>query len=164
MSSTLRFPKKFPAMNLRRCLSKVALMVSCLYTNLALATAPDFNIQRVEIYNSSLAVQDYIRYLYAGKVNGFSEAGISTGENLRVCGDGTITSEVLAEGEYPYDGAYSYLSFPICRNDGSANDPFASLITRCDMIRTRCGRYCHSIRANCKVVTAEPFKFIFSTR
>ena len=143
---------------------KAVLSVLSMYANIVSAAAPDPNVQRVEIYNSLLAVQDYIRYLYVGKVNGFPEAEIYSGENLRVCGEGVITSETLVEGEFPYDGAVSYLFFPVCRNDGRSNDPFANLITRCDMKRTRCGRYCHSIRATCKVVTAEVVKFLFSTR
>lgn len=160
----MRFTKKLSAMNVRRGFMKVVLAVLSVHTNLALAAAPDPNVQRVEIYNSLLAVQDYIGYLYVGKVSGFPEAKIYPGENLRVCGEGTITSEILVEGEYPYDGAFSYLSFPICRNDGTSNSPFANLITRCDMKRIRCGRYCHSIRATCKVVSTEPFQFLFSTR
>lgn len=137
---------------------KVILAVFILFANLALATESDRDVQRIEIYNSLLASQDYLGDLYSGLVPGFPEAEVYPRGNLRVCGEGIITSEILVEGEYSYDGAVSYLSFPVCLNDGISYYPFANLITRCDMKRTRCGRYCHSIRANCNVLSAELVK------
>ena len=137
---------------------KVILAVLILFATLALAAESDRDVQRIEIYNSLLVSQDYIGELYNGQVSGFPEAEIYPGGNLRVCGEGIITSETLVEGEYPYDGAISYLSFPLCLNDGISYYPFANLITRCDMKRIRCGRYCHSIRANCNVLSAELVK------
>ncbi len=137
---------------------KVIFAVLISLSNLAWAAEPDRDVQNIEINNSLLAVQDYIGNLYVSQVPGFPEAEIYPGGNLKVCGEGIITSEALVEGEYPYDGAFSYLSFPVCLNDNFSYSPFANLITRCDMERIRCGRYCHSIRANCSVLSAELVK------
>ena len=137
---------------------KIALLVLSLFTSLVFAAAPNRDVQSVQLHNSLLSTQDYIANLYAGQVSGFPESEIYPGANLKVCGEGVINSETLVEGEFPYDGAISYLSFPVCTNSQDSNSAFANLIIRCDMKRVRCGRYCHSIRASCDVVSAELIK------
>lgn len=137
---------------------QIALSFLSLFSSLVFASVPNRDVQRVQLYNGLLATQDHIAKLYAGQVSGFPESEIYPGANLKVCGEGVITSENLVEGEFPYDGAISYLFFPVCANEEDANSSFANLIIRCDMERVRCGRYCHSIRASCNVVSAELMK------
>lgn len=137
---------------------RIALLVVSLFSSFIFAAAPTRDVQRVQLHNGLLATQDYIANLYAGQVSGFPGSEIYPGSNLKVCGEGLITSENLVEGEFPYDGAISYLFFPVCTNSQDSNSAFANLIIRCDMKRVRCGRYCHSIRASCDIVSAELIK------
>ena len=137
---------------------RIALLVVSLFSSFVFAAAPNREVQRVQLYNGLIVTQDYIANLYAGQVSGFPESEIYPGSNLKICGDGLITSEKLVEDEFPYDGAVSYLSFPTCANSETSNYPFMNFIVRCDMDRVRCGRYCHSIRASCDVVSVELIK------
>ena len=90
---------------------KVIFAVLISLSNLAWAAEPDRDVQNIEINNSLLAVQDYIGNLYVSQVPGFPEAEIYPGGNLKVCGEGIITSEALVEGNIPMTGPLAIYLF-----------------------------------------------------